>query len=87
MNKQGKEMAMTVNSGTQLGWTTLDMKDPKQIFRITPLSNGNFYIKNFWNDRYINGPERDASSQKVKLSSTEGYEQIIKPIGSLQWIL
>ena len=87
MNKQGKEKAMTVNSGTQLGWTTLDMKDPKQIFRITPLSNGNFYIKNFWNDRYINGPERDASSQKVKLSSTEGYEQIIKPIGSLQWIL
>ena len=87
MNKQGKEKAMTVNSDVQLGWTTLDMKDPKQIFHIMPLANGNFYIQNYWNDRYINGPERDASSQKVKLSSTEGYEQILKPIGSLQWIL
>lgn len=86
MNKQGVEKAMTVNSDTQLGWTTLEMKDPKQIFQISPLASGNFMIKNYWNERYINSAERAAASQKVKLSSTEGYEQIITPIGSLQWI-
>ena len=87
MNKQGVEKAMTVNSDTQLGWATLNTQDPKQIFQISPLGNGNFYIRNFWNERYLNGPEKNSNSQKMKLSATEGYEQIIKPIGSLQWLL
>ena len=47
MNKNGLEKAMTVNSATQLGWTTLDMKDTKQIFHIVPTKNGNFTIQNY----------------------------------------
>ena len=87
VNKNGLERAMTVNSTTQLGWTEFNPDDPRQIFKITPLSNGNFTVQNYDNERYINGPERNSNSQKVLLTSAPNYEQIIKPIGSLQWLL
>ncbi|MBR3373173.1 MAG: dockerin type I repeat-containing protein, partial [Bacteroidaceae bacterium] len=87
VNKNGLEKAMTVNSATQLGWTTFNGEDTKQVFHITTTSSGNFLIQNYDNDRYINSAERAAASQKVLLSATPGYEQIIKPIGARQWII
>lgn len=85
VNKQGVEQAMTVNSEVQLGWKAYNAEDLKQIWHIVPLANGNFTIQNYENEKYINGSETTGNSKKVLLASVPTNEQIIKPIGSLQW--
>ncbi|MGN1213881.1 MAG: hypothetical protein ACI4TR_03200, partial [Bacteroidaceae bacterium] len=86
LNKQGVEKAWVANSNTLVGWKTFDYLDPAQIFKFTPLPSGNFTIQNYDNDQYVNGAERASVGEKIMFTSTPGYEQIAKPIGSLQWI-
>ncbi len=86
LNKQGVEKAWNANSATQVGWATFDYKNPSQIFKFTTLPSGNFTIQNYENEQYVNAPETAGSSHKLLFSAAPGYEQIAKPIGSLQWI-
>lgn len=86
-NRQKVEKAWKANSLTQVGWGTLDPKDPSMIFKVTPLSNGHFTIQNYDNGRYVNGSEANAGSQKVLFSAAPGNDQIIKSIGQLQWFI
>ena len=84
-NRQKVEKAWKANSLTQVGWGTLNPKDPSMIFKITPRSNGHFTIQNYDNERYVNGSEGNGASQKILFSAAPGYDQLITPIGRLQW--
>lgn len=85
-NRQNVEKAWKANSLTQVGWATLNMKDPSMIFRITPHSNGHYVIQNYDNQRYVNGSESNEMSQKILFTASPGYDQIITPIGKLEWL-
>ena len=84
--KQQEEKAMSVD-GDKLTWKSFDSDDPTEVFRITPLANGNFTIQNYSNEKYIKSSAYAQASQKVTLSAEPSVEQTIKPIGSLQWLI
>lgn len=84
--KQEEEKAMSVD-GDKLTWKSFDTEDPTEVFRITPLANGNFTIQSYSNNKYIKSSAYAQSSQKVTLSAEPSVEQTIKPIGSLQWLI
>lgn len=86
VNTQNVEKAMTVNDGGILGWATLNESDPKQIFKITPIGN-NFSIQNYSTDQYVKSTNSADLSQPVYMSTTESTQQVIKAIGSLQFLI
>lgn len=83
---QQVEKAMSVN-GNQLTWKTFDPQDPTEVFHIVPLANGNYSIQNYSNDKYIKSSANAQASQKVTLTADHLVDQIITPIGSLQWLI
>lgn len=86
LTKQTEEKAMSVD-GNKLTWKTFDENDPTEVFYVTLLSNGNFNIQNYANNKYIKSSTYAQESQKVLLSAEPTTQQIITPIGSLQWII
>ncbi|MBQ7743034.1 MAG: leucine-rich repeat protein [Bacteroidaceae bacterium] len=84
--KQSVEKAMSVTDG-KLTWGTFDENDPTQLFRITPMPSGNFTIQSYATERYIRSSATAQASQQVLLSAEPTVEQIITPIGSLQWLI
>lgn len=86
LTNQQEEKAMSAD-GNQLTWKTFDEKDPTEVFRIVPLANGNFTIQNYASGKYIKSSAYAQASQKVTLTVDPLVEQVIKPIGSLQWLI
>ena len=84
--KQSEEKAMSVD-GNKLTWKTFSEQDPTEVFHIVPLSNGNYTIQNYSNDKYIKSSSSAQAGQKVTLSADPLTQQTITPIGSLQWLI
>ncbi len=79
-SKQGVEKAMCVLSNGKLGWNTFDRKDPKFLFKVTPVGDGTFSIQSVYNSKYIGSVK--GTSKNVPLTDQPQTLQTIAQIGT-----
>lgn len=71
---QGVEKAMCGMYDHTMAWTTYNMKDPLQLFKVTKLSDGNYSIQNIGTGEFIGSV--DGTSQTVPSTSEQTVDQI-----------
>lgn len=77
---QGVEKAMCVLSNGKLGWNTFDKKDPKFLFKVTPIGDGTYSIRNVYCNKYI-GTVKGWTSN-VPLTDQSQTLQTINQVGT-----
>lgn len=86
-SSQGEHKALTGAKDNVLAWNSFKDLDPYQAFYIEALDNGNLRISNYATNKYINGAASNDNGVSVMMGEKSECEQIIKPIGELQWTI
>ena len=90
-NTQKVYKQFMVNDSTNVTWGTANMSDPRQIFYLKPLEDGNYLIKHVYSGRYMSYANGDAVNTAdgtyITVADTIGAEQVLQPLFNGTWYI